>query len=70
MYAPHRTIPHQVKYSTALTEKKRILPTYFVPGPSINLMWHLVFEVGRVGRVGEIVASMYQWDRIHLIRTA
>ena len=21
MYAPHRTIPHKVKYSTALTEK-------------------------------------------------
>ena len=21
MYAPHRTIPHQVKYSTAVTEK-------------------------------------------------
>ena len=21
MYAPHRTIPHQVKYSTALKEK-------------------------------------------------
>ena len=23
-----------------------------------------MFEVGRVGRVGEIVAYMYQWDRI------
>ena len=22
MYAPHRTMQHQVKYSTALTEKK------------------------------------------------
>ena len=25
---------------------------------------------GRVGRVGDIVAPMYQWDRIHMIRTA
>ena len=57
--APHRTIPHQVKYSTA-----EILPTNFVPDPSINLMWYFVFEVGRVGRVCEIVAYMYQWDRI------
>ena len=23
-----------------------------------------MFEVGRVGRVGEIVAYIYQWDRI------
>ena len=64
----HCTAPGKIQYRS--DGKSRILPIYFVPDPSINLMWHLVFEVGRVGRVGEIVASMYQWDRIHLIRTA
>ena len=63
MYAPHRTIPHQVKYSTALTEKAT-LPTNFVPDQSINLI-DFMFEVGKVaGRIGEIVAYMYQWDKI------
>ena len=52
---------HQVKYSDG---KSRILPTNFVPDPSIHLMWHFVFEVGRVG---DIVAPMYQWDRIRMI---
>ena len=36
--------------------KSRILPTIFLPDPSITLMWHSVCEVGRVG---EIVAYMY-----------
>ena len=33
----------------------------------INLMWHFVFEVGRVCG---IVTYMYQWERIHMIHTA
>ena len=68
MYAPHHTAPGKIQYRS--DGKSRILPTNFVPDPSINLMWHFVFEVGRVGRVGDIVAPMYQWDRIHMIRTA
>ena len=64
----HRTAPGKIQYRT--DGKSRILPTNFVPEPSINLMWHFVFEVGRVGRVGDIVAFMYQLDRIHIIRTS
>ena len=64
----HCTAPGKIQYRTG--GKSQILPTNFVPDPSISFMWHFVFEVGRVGRVGEIVVYMYQWDRIHLIRTA
>ena len=60
----HRTAPYRTD------GKSRILPTIFIPNPSIKLMWHFVFEVGRVGRVGEIFAYMYQWDMIYMIRTA
>ena len=56
MSAPHCPIPHHVKCSTTLTD---ILPTYFVPDPSINFMWYSVFEVGRVCRDDEIVVYMY-----------
>ena len=67
MYAPHRTRPHhtapgKIQYRT--DGKSRTLPTNFVPDQSINLI-DFMFEVGKVaGRIGEIVAYMYQWDRI------
>ena len=37
----------------------RTLLTYYVTDPSINFMWYSVFEVGRIGGVGETVAYMY-----------
>ena len=58
MYAPHHTIPHQGKMQYRTDKNCRILPTYFVPDPSINFTWYSVFEVGR-GRVDEIVADVY-----------
>ena len=62
MYAPHHTEPGKIQYRT--DGKSRILPTNFVPDQNINLIWYYMFEVGRVGRVGDIVAYIYQWDRI------
>ena len=44
MYAPHRTIPHQVKYSTALTEKAECFRQISLT--SINRMWYFVFKMG------------------------
>ena len=63
MYAPHRIIPHQVKYSTALT---KIAETCrLIPSP---IMW---LEVGIVGRFLEIIAYMcvgtVSYDSIWLV---
>ena len=65
MYAPHLTIPHQVKCSTALTEIAEFC-RHFVPDPSINFMWYSVFVVGRVGRVDEklCICMQGQWDMV------
>ena len=46
--APHHTAPGKMLYRT--DGNSRILPTYFVPDPSINNVYS-VFEVGRIGRV-------------------
>ena len=74
MYAPHRTIPHQVKYSTALTEIAefcRLIPSeselftgdtserQSFTRTSTNFIWYFVLEVGIVGRFGKITAYMY-----------
>ena len=53
----HRTAPG--KMQDHADGNSRILPTYFVPNPRINSMWYSVFEMGRVGRVDEIVVYMY-----------
>ena len=50
---PHHTTPGKMQYRT--DGNRRILPTYFVPDPSI-----LKFKV--VARVDEIVAYMYVWS--------
>ena len=61
--APHHTAPGKIQYRT--DGKSPTLPSNFVPDQSINLIWYFMFEVGKLaGRIGEIVAYMYQWDRI------
>ena len=46
MYAPHRThtAPDKIQYRT--DGKSRMLPSNFVPEPSINRKWYFVFKVG------------------------
>ena len=39
--APHHTAPGKIQYRT--DGNSRILPTYFVPDPSINFVWYFVF---------------------------
>ena len=42
--APHDTAPGKIQYRT--DEKSRMLPSNFVPEPSINSMWYFVFKMG------------------------
>ena len=55
MYAPHRTIQHQVKHSTALTKIAEICRLIPSATPSISLM----LGMGIVGRFLEIIVYMY-----------
>ena len=55
--APHHTTPGKMQYRT--DGNSRILLIYFVPDPSFKFIWYSVFEVGRVGRVDEMLAYMY-----------